>query len=233
MQMQPGGRFRCTGCPMRLLLNNAFNTNNNEMLTLPAGAEAVRVDVTAKTSSDAPTGAQIDNDALAPLLRNLLTDRFKMTYHQEERQVTAYSLVAAKPKLKKADPESRIFCRRGQAAPGAPPGSQMMTCQNATMAFFADQLLQSYPGLNWPVVDATGIEGGWDFALTFSALPATLLNRPRPAGGDGVQPDVADPSGGYTIFESIEKQLGLKLKAEKRPEQVIVIDHIETKPTDN
>jgi uncharacterized protein (TIGR03435 family) len=42
-----------------------------------------------------------------------------------------------------------------------------------------------------------------------------------------------DPAGGYTIFESIESQLGLKLKAGKRPEKVIVIDHLETKPTNN
>jgi uncharacterized protein (TIGR03435 family) len=28
MQMQPGGRFTCRGCPMRLLLSRAFNSNN-------------------------------------------------------------------------------------------------------------------------------------------------------------------------------------------------------------
>jgi uncharacterized protein (TIGR03435 family) len=56
---------------------------------------------------------------MAPLLRGLLADRFKMTYHQEERQVTAHTLTAAKPKMKKADPASRIFRRRAQPPPGA------------------------------------------------------------------------------------------------------------------
>ena len=188
---------------MRLLLSRAFNSNNSELLAgLPAGIDSVRVDVIAKTSPDAEIGAGIDPDIIAPLLRNLLVDRFKMTYHEEERPVTAYSLIAAKPKLKKADPDSRIFCRRGQAAPGSSPGSQRLTCQNATMAFFVEQLLQGYPGLNWPVLDATGLEGGQD-------------------------------GGGYTIFEAIEKQLGLKLKAEKRNQKVIVVDHLETTPTEN
>jgi uncharacterized protein (TIGR03435 family) len=239
MQMQPGGRFTCRGCPMRLLLSRAFNSNNSELLAgVPAGIDSVRVDVIAKTSTEAEAGPGIDPDVIAPLLRNLLANRFKMTYHEEERPVTAYLLISEKPKLKKADADSRIFCRRGQAAPGSPPGSQTLTCQNATMAFFAEQLLQGYPGLNWPVLNATGLEGGWDFSLTFSAFPAALLNgagRGGPPGGDAQSalPSASDPNGGYTIFEAIERQLGLRLKAEKRTEKVIVVDHLETTPTEN
>jgi uncharacterized protein (TIGR03435 family) len=185
------------------------------------------------------TGPGIDPVVIAPLMRNLLADRFKMTYHEEERPVTAYSLVSDKPKLKKADPDSRIFCRRGQAPPGSAPGSQTLTCQNATMTFFAEQLLQGYPGLNWPVLNATGLEGGWDFAFTFSMFPQALLNaagRGGPPGGDpqsGALPSASEPGGGYTVFEAIEKQLGLKLKAEKRNEKVIVVDHLEPVPTEN
>lgn len=174
-------------------------------------------------------------DALAPMLRALLVDRFKMTYHSEERPMTAYSLVAAKPKMKKADPASRIFCKTGPAPAGAPPGSLTTTCQNATMALFAERLRNLYPGLNWPVLDATGIEGGWDFTLTFSRLPPNMNGPGR--GGDAGPPDglplASDPGGGYTIFEAIDKQLGLKLESQKRPMPVIVIDHLEQKPTDN
>ena len=225
---------------MRLLLQRAFNSNNNELLAgVPQAVDTMRVDVIAKTSSDAVTGPGIDPEVIAPLVRNLLVARFKMTYHEEERPVTAYSLVADKPKMKKADPDSRIFCRRGQPAPGSPPGSQMLTCQNATMAFFTEQLIQ-IPGLNWPVLNATGLEGGWDFSLTFSFLPPALLNAAGrgglPPGGDapgGVLPSASDPNGGYTIFEAVERQLGLKLKAEKRNEKVVVVDHLETTPTEN
>ncbi|HWF09371.1 MAG TPA: TIGR03435 family protein [Bryobacteraceae bacterium] len=239
MQMQPGGRFICQGCPLGMLVTRAFNKSNNDQIAgLPsAGIDSVRVDITAKVPAESVSGPGVDFEAIAPLLRSLLADRFKMTYHQEERQVTAYTLMAAKPKMKKSDPESRIFCRRGLAPPGAPPGSQTLTCQNATMAFFAEQLLQAGPGLNWPVVDATGIDGGWDFALTYSNLPPGLLAGSGRGGDAGPQgaalPGASDPGGGLTIFEAIEKQLGLKLKAEKRAEQMTVIDHIEQKPTDN
>ena len=36
-----------------------------------------------------------------------------------------------------------------------------------------------------------------------------------------------------SLFDALNKQLGLKLEMQKRPMPVIVIDHIEEKPTDN
>ena len=49
----------------------------------------------------------------------------------------------------------------------------------------------------------------------------------------GPAPGPGDPVGGVSLFDAIEKQLGLKLEVQKRPEPVFVIDHIEEKPTDN
>jgi uncharacterized protein (TIGR03435 family) len=43
----------------------------------------------------------------------------------------------------------------------------------------------------------------------------------------------SDPVGGTSLFEALDKQLALKLEAQKRPYPVFVIDHIEEKPTDN
>jgi uncharacterized protein (TIGR03435 family) len=45
-------------------------------------------------------------------------------------------------------------------------------------------------------------------------------------------PIASDPSSGMTLFEAIEK-VGLKLEKRKREMPVIVIDHIEQKPTEN
>ena len=60
--------------------------------------------------------------------------------------------------------------------------------------------------------------------------PSAIL---RPVPVPGALPSASEPSGGYTVFEAIEKQLGLKLKAEKRNERVIVVDHLDTTPTEN
>jgi uncharacterized protein (TIGR03435 family) len=106
------------------------------------------------------------------------------------------------------------------------------------MAQFADRLLNMGPGLNWPVEDATEIEGGWDFTLTYSRAPIIFNGPDGGRGGDAgpagaAIPTAADPSGGLTIFEAIEKELGLKLETRKRTLPVIMIDHLEQKPTEN
>jgi uncharacterized protein (TIGR03435 family) len=136
-----------------------------------------------------------------------------------------------KVKMKKADPDSRISCKN---SPPSPP-TVTLNCQNISMEQFADRLRSLAP-VNAPVLDATGLEGGWDFTLTYSQIPPALANGPG-RGGDsnaapGALPQASDPSGGYTIFEALEKQLGLKLQSQKRPVPVIVIDHIEQKPAD-
>jgi len=238
-QMKPGGRLTVQSTPMRFVIQRAFNTfNNDEIAGLPDWADSERFEINAKAPSPDPNAPPLDQEAMAPMLRALLVDRFKLKYHTEERSLPAYSLVAGKPKMKKADPESRTYCRNSNAPAGAPPGSRVLTCQNVTMAQFAERLQNMGPGLNWPVLDATGIQGSWDFTLTFSQRPmmAMRMGPGGPAGGPpGEGPAAAsDPmGGGYTIFEAVEKQLGLKLESQKRPLPVIVIDHIEQKPTEN
>jgi uncharacterized protein (TIGR03435 family) len=47
------------------------------------------------------------------------------------------------------------------------------------------------------------------------------------------QPAAPDPSGALTLFDALERQLGLRLEKRTVPVQVNVLDHIEAKPTDN
>lgn len=233
-QIQPGGRLVVEGMPLRFLLSRAFNTFNEDAIAnVPAFANSDRYDITAK----APGGlGPADMDAVAPLMLALLKDRFKLQYHTEERPVQAYTLVAGKPKLKKADPAERISCKNTNP-PGAPPGTRTLTCQNVTMAQFAEHLQNIGPGIGWPVEDATGLEGSYDVSVTYS-MQAMRMGMPMGGrGGDANPPapvpTASDPSGTYTIFEALEKQLGLKLEKQKRNLPVIVIDHLEQKPTEN
>ena len=83
-------------------------------------------------------------------------------------------------------------------------------------------------------MDATGIDGAWDFTLTFSAVNLNLGGGARGGGLPSAGPGgPSDPNGQLSLFSAIDKQLGLKLEMHKRPEPVFVIDHIEEKPTDN
>jgi len=65
-------------------------------------------------------------------------------------------------------------------------------------------------------------------------MPAVFVAAGGGRGGpDGAESAASDPTGALSLFEAVEKQLGLKLEKTKRSVPVIVIDHLEQKPTEN
>jgi uncharacterized protein (TIGR03435 family) len=163
------------------------------------------------------------------LLRELLADRFGLKTHMESLPMNGYKLVAVNPKLKPADPASRTHCVEGPGPDGKDPRlanpvlTQLVSCQNVTMAEFGEELMgYADDYIYTPVLDATGLTGGWDFTLSFSS--ARELN----AGAEE-----STPNGALSLFEAITKQLGLKLEKDRRPMSVLVIDHVDEKPTEN
>jgi uncharacterized protein (TIGR03435 family) len=239
LQIQPGGRVNIAGMPVKFLIEQAWELTDDTLEGAPKWMDSDRYDLVAK----API-PDLDIDDVWTMLRALIVERFQLKTHTEDRPVTAYTLVAVKPKMKKADPASRMKYKEGPAADGKDPRnatpilSRLVTYQNMTMAQFAEKLKDIAPGyIHTPVLDATGLEGGYDFTLSFSAVgltqrPAGQANGPVAQPGD-VAAAASDPTGAVTLFEAIEKQLGLKLEAKKRPVPVLVIDHAEQKPTDN
>jgi uncharacterized protein (TIGR03435 family) len=251
--VQPGGRVNLPGIPIKLAILLAWNmtTNPNEQIIgAPKWIDTANFDIVAKVAPElAPaTGTTLNLQEMGPALQALLIDRFKMKVHFEDRMVDAYTLVAVKPKLKKADPSTRTGCKSPAnntpiliTSSGGLP-SRTLNCQNMTMAQFVDQIpIFASTYTTHPVIDKTGLEGAWDFTLNFSPISANVLNGLRgaiPAGTAGATP-AATPTasepigGGVSFIDAVEKQLGLKLELQKRNYPVFVIDHIEEKPTDN
>lgn len=227
--IQPGGRVTIQNQPMRVLLNQAFPMGTR--IVAPAWTNTAHIDVFAE--AEMPPETALDADSLRPMMLALLVDRFKMAYHTEEQPVPVYALLPAKPKMTKADPASRTWCNYLGSPAGSPVGTLAEACQNITMARFASLLQGIAAGsLDQRVVDATGLDGGWDFTLTF--VRSTILFRAQETGAQSASvPQAADPIAGYSIFEALEKELGLKVELQKRTMQVTVIDHLEEKPTEN
>jgi uncharacterized protein (TIGR03435 family) len=258
---QPGGRIDFIAVPLSALIGAAWDFNifpGDEIIGAPKWVNSAKYDLVAKAYASAPTATgpaaaqsngqpDIDIDDLRLMLRALLVDRLKIVSHYEDRPQTAYTLVAVKPKLKRADPTNRTGCKVGAAPMGkdAKPGPVplLATCRNMTMAQFAEQLTriaQLY--IRNPVIDASGLEGAWDFTLTFNPIPPNMnlgggeIARkdggapPPPSAAGGTAPEIADPSTVESLFDAVERQLGLKLEMHKRPLPVLVIDHIDEKP---
>jgi uncharacterized protein (TIGR03435 family) len=178
------------------------------------------------------------------MLQNLLADRLGLKVHWAGKEIVMYALVVAKggPKLKPAAPDSPqanddgcggANCRLGpDGFPIPPPGNSpwvgagaggkmVMRGHNQTIEELGRAI--GPRTLDGPLNDATGLTGKYDYTIFWSMTAQTAALDPLAAG----EPD------GPSIFEAVEQQLGLKIEKRKGPEQVLVIDHVEKKPTEN
>lgn len=211
-----GGRFEVRTATMVDLISRAYGMESDKVLGGPNWLDWNRYDVAAK----APPATKPDE--LNRMLQNLLEDRFKLVVHKDAKPMPAYALTVGKdnkPKMKQAAGGGEPDCRPAQnAAPGAPP-AQSLSCHNITMETFA-QVLRGYAGGTYladPVVDKTGLAGQWDFDVHW-----TPRNRLAQVGSDAI-----------TVFDAVDKQLGLKLDAQKLPLPVLVVDGVNETPTPN
>jgi uncharacterized protein (TIGR03435 family) len=103
-----------------------------------------------------------------------------------------------------------------------------MSCKNITMEEFSVRLPQ-WAGLyiDHPIVDGTGLQGGWNFDLSWT--PKTMMPA-IPTPGTSVTPGETTAPGGITVFEAVKQELGLTLVKQKRSIPVIVADHIDEQP---
>jgi uncharacterized protein (TIGR03435 family) len=156
----------------------------------------------------------VSRNQLRLMLQGMLAERFKLTLHHESKTEPVYRLTVGKggTKLKRLETD-------GQGAPSMNPVADSTTFHNYTMARFA-AVLSNYMGR--AVLDQTDLDGIYeDFTLTLDGvIPPNKLT-----GGS-----VSWASS--SIFADIQKQLGLKLDADKAPVDYFVVDHVE-KPDAN
>jgi uncharacterized protein (TIGR03435 family) len=165
-----------------------------------------------------------------------LAERFKLDIRRETKEQNVYALLVGnggaklKPAEVKADDKSpRALGPDGKPRAlmtyGFPPGGIFITAPSASLASLAG-LMSLFTA--WPVVDTTGIDGQYEFKLTFApernGNPNTGI-APAPDGAAAVEPL---PS----VFDAV-KQYGLRLEARKTPVEMITVVHAEKTPTEN
>lgn len=134
------------------------------------------------------------------MLQALLAERFKLVVHRETKELPIYALVAGK-----SGPKFREVQDDGSAAETGSGGGHQIKAHHISMKLLA-ATLQGWIGDT--VVDETGLAGLFDLNLDFN-------------------PDESLSSEGPTVFEAVQRQLGLKLEARKGPVEVVVIDQVE------
>jgi uncharacterized protein (TIGR03435 family) len=237
-----GGRFYATGFPLITYLAFAYKLIGNQAQfvqpQLPEWATRDRYDIEARIDPDP------GKDGMRLAMRHLLADRFGMQLHYEEREVPVFAFTLTKDKPGKqliAHPDASdcpteqsptappvvngkpMFCNGIYQLPPTAPGRLRFGGRNVTIGFIADTF-SAGTNLGRPMIDATGLQGRFDFTLEWQQPPRT----PPP----GVEAPPEPEQTGPTFEEALRDQLGIKLQARKGPLRVLVIDKIE-RPTAN
>ena len=241
-QLRPTGQVDISGAPLNRVFGLAWNLPADPpaaYLVAPKWVDTTLVDVTGRAfaTPNPANQAQLDEDLIRMMLRSLLVEKFQIKWHMEDRPMPAYELLADSPKMTKADPTKRTRCFEG-APPGSPAAAKppqfprLVTCQNVSMAQFA-QMLPSIAGgyTRVAALDNTGLQGGYDFMLNFS--PIQQVQGARPELGAANAGVALDPTGALSLMDAMRRQLGIRMEETKRPVPVLVIDSINEKPTEN
>lgn len=218
MRMQTPVQFVAKNYPLKNLLAAAFNLAPQEISGGPSWIDSERYDIVGK----APGGVRPNQDQQMSMLRALLIDRFKLTFHREQRELPIYALEVAKngPKMKES-------AESPSPSPEGPPPlafvllpqGARLPARNATMGEFAAVMQRA--ALDRPVVDRTGLSGKYDFDLEWRPDETQFNGQFRESGATPIQ--TAKPD----LFAAIQEQLGLKLEATKGPIETLVIDQAE------
>lgn len=238
-QMRAGGTL---GELIAMSLQITPNIAADILVGLPKSATTQRWDITAKvpmTGEGAPNvvGGRPQPPPLSvglEMLRGLLLDQFELKTHTENREATVYALTvgSSKPKLTQADDSERSGCTPDANAPKPVTNmGPMIGCKNTTMAELAENLQQMAGAyIDHPIVDATGLHGGWNLLVGWTPRKALqAAQAPNPNQPAGAVAEASDPNS-ISVFEAVEKELGLKLVKQKRSIPVIVVDHVDEKP---
>lgn len=214
---------------MGRILGTAFGIGGDQ-ISAPDWVNGDRFDIVANVPASA-TKEQVNE-----MMQSLLMERFHLIFHREKKDFDSYELIVAKggPKLKEAalaDGLPQAASKLGTPAPAPtldqdgfaqlPPGVtnaagnsnggiQRMTYRMMDTEGLLRTLI--FPLRTSHLVDKTGLTGKYDFKLEYAS------------NADGAAPD---------LFTALEKQIGLKLEKSTTKLDVIVIDHLDRRPTEN
>jgi uncharacterized protein (TIGR03435 family) len=186
--------------PLAEIIRRAFGLTPQELAGFPSWVNDDRWDIMAK----AP--APVSDSQLWAMMQLLLMERFKLSFHREPREVPGFALVVSKKgaELERSEGGSNEFAMSAGSFRGS----------NVTMGRLCGVLSSV---MQKPVIDATGLEGTFNFAI-----------KPSDFAAPGGQPTNLQS----LVVTAIQEELGLKLESRKVTIDVLVIDHIE-QPSEN
>lgn len=239
----PFGRFTATNATTKSLILRAYGLVDAQLIGAPSWLDAEHFDIDARVATAPPGGAE----ALIPLVRTLLVERFKLKAHPETRELPAYALTFARrdrqlgPQIRATQTDctkaSTLTQDQVRAAvldgwpqcgmayvvnfsTASPNGTNIKMRFRRSGVTMPDLAIALQPPMDRPVVDQTGLDGRFDVEYSFAPQP------PTPGVESAFGPDAP------ALSVALEEQLGLKLESRRMPVPVLILDSID-RPSEN
>jgi bla regulator protein BlaR1 len=245
---ETGGRFRASNISLLDYVRFAYKLTDGQIQILQANAPkwiaSTRFDIEAKSENPNPT-----KDQMRLMMQSLLAKRFKMVVHTETRELPVLAMVLVKPV--KLGPQLRPHsaddgaCSNVVASADHPSEPESPSAVPAVCGDLMSVGVPSAPShvriggrkvpltvlaahlsemgqFDRPVLDRTGLSGTFDFVLEWGPDPASVSATPE---------DHVDRQ--TYLEEALQDQLGLTLKRQKAPMDVLLIDHVDRQLTEN
>ena len=218
----PLGRCVARDVPLKWLVSWAYQIPWDQMNEMIVGGPewfSAGIGSSERYDVEAEAGQPATRAQLYQMLQALLVDRFALKIRRESKELSVLELTVAKggPKLTNAPGDRDCSSAAGADVPchNFVGGFGMgLTGRSVSMTDFATRLTR-YAGS--VVVDKTGLDGLYDIKTSDFWMPF---------------PDAQESRSVPTMFDMLEGQLGLKLRAGKAPVQALVVDHAE-RPSGN
>jgi bla regulator protein BlaR1 len=227
---QPG-RFTAKNVTLKALIAIAYDLpfTTDRVSGGPVWVRTEGFDIEANAAIPAATSVKAREAMMKLMLQGLLAERFKLTLHQEKKEMPVYSLSVGKngPKLKQAAINEKD-CTGGQDRCHVINGG-IGRGLHAKAADMSDVVVFVANWTDRPLIDKTGLQGLYELDTEGWAPMRPRPPRPdgQPTAEDTALSDPAQP----TLFMIFDR-LGLKLEAKKGPVETFTIDQAD-RPTAN
>jgi bla regulator protein blaR1 len=226
---RPGGAYDAGNVPLRVLIEFGYEIPTYQLVGGPGWLDTHRFDIAARAGRDVPL------TEVRLMMQSLLEERFKLVVRREQREMPHFALVKARSDGRLGPGLKRLGEICGAAKASQPeadaPADKPWVARSGTLERPCGAPISGIASLaskvmEMPVVDRTGLEGGWDFALGFGSTLGQSFGS-LTAG----QNAASDPNS-VSFTTALEEQLGLRLESTRGPVEVLVIDSVQL-PTEN
>ena len=214
--------FTAGNVTVESLIAQAYDLKPFQVAGGPAWIRRDRFQIEARAADD------VSPDQKRLMVQSLLEDRFKLVAHMEQREMRMAALVPARsdgqlgPYLRRVEDDcnrEKIDEVRKSFPPRATTASGGMMTGRCTEAASIANLLSLSMGM--VVKDETGLRGRFTYEVRYASGPSP----------SGASTTAADP-GLPPVAAALEEQLGLKLREQVGPVDVLVVESVQP-PTEN